>query len=271
MCTELDWNFLDLDIVDPWEYSESDMDGIIDDFQYSHSKPMDQWENEEVLEFIVNEVSMKFGNISTDSLARFQCISGYIFRTLTEDNCKILSNSNYIGEMIFNAKEKYIRYHPSECIIEDNNNNFFRETNNENSSAFNNFNKSTNPSETDQSYSRPNKKPGRPRCRPISDKIGKRSEKLWEFLLHLLRDNKTCPQLIKWENFEEGTFKFVQSDKVARLWGNRKKNENMTYEKFSRAMRYYYKSQVLLPVPGKRLVYKFGPQAKGWKDTRPIS
>jgi hypothetical protein len=66
---------------------------------------------------------------------------------------------------------------------------------------------------------------------------GKRSEKLWEFLLHLLRDNKTCPQLIKWENFEEGTFKFVQSDKVARLWGNRKKNENMTYEKFSRAMR----------------------------------
>jgi hypothetical protein len=99
------------------EIDEGLIDGIIDDFQYSHSKPMDQWENEEVLEFIVNEVSMKFGNISTDSLARFQCISGYIFRTLTEDNCKILSNSNYIGEMIFNAKEKYIRYHPSECKI----------------------------------------------------------------------------------------------------------------------------------------------------------
>lgn len=67
--------------------------------------------------------------------------------------------------------------------------------------------------------------------------LGKRSEKLWEFLLHLLQDSSTCPQLIKWENFEEGTFRFIQSDKVARLWGSRKQNNKMTYEKFSRAMR----------------------------------
>ena len=29
--------------------------------------------------------------------------------------------------------------------------------------------------------------------------------------------------------------------------------------------RYYYKSQVLLPVFGRRLVYKFGPNATGWR------
>lgn len=28
--------------------------------------------------------------------------------------------------------------------------------------------------------------------------------------------------------------------------------------------RYYYKSKVLLPVFGRRLVYKFGPNATGW-------
>ena len=29
--------------------------------------------------------------------------------------------------------------------------------------------------------------------------------------------------------------------------------------------RYYYKSQILLPVIGRRLVYKFGPKATGWR------
>lgn len=32
-----------------------------------------------------------------------------------------------------------------------------------------------------------------------------------------------------------------------------------------RGFRYYYKSQVLLPVFGRRLVYKFGPNATGWR------
>jgi len=57
---------------------------------------------------------------------------------------------------------------------------------------------------------------------------------------------------------------------VAKLWGSKKDNIDMNYEKLSRAMRYYYKSQVLLPVYGKRLVYKFGPTATGWRSDRPI-
>lgn len=67
--------------------------------------------------------------------------------------------------------------------------------------------------------------------------LGQRSSRLWEFIRDLLLDTKTCPSLLKWENAEEGIFRFVQSDKVARLWGERKCNPKMTYEKLSRAMR----------------------------------
>ena len=78
---------------------------------------------------------------------------------------------------------------------------------------------------------------------------------------------RTNPSFIRWERREDGVFKFVQSDKVAKMWGERKQNPKMTYEKLSRAMRYYYKSKVLLPVFGRRLVYKFGPNATGWRLT----
>lgn len=45
------------------------------------------------------------------------------------------------------------------------------------------------------------------------------------------------PSILKWENQNEGVFRFVQSEAVAQLWGTLKSNENMTYEKLSRAMR----------------------------------
>ncbi|KAB0797299.1 hypothetical protein PPYR_08293 [Photinus pyralis] len=94
--------------------------------------------------------------------------------------------------------------------------------------------------------------------------------KLWEFLRDLLHDRSTCPSLIKWHNYGEGTFKFVQGAKVAKLWGSRNNNKNMSYDKLSRAMRYHYGNKVLLPVQGQRLVYKFGPNAIGWQTDSPI-
>lgn len=99
------------------------------------------------------------------------------------------------------------------------------------------------------------------------NKNGQRSSRLWEFIRDLLLDPKTCPSLLKWENAEEGVFRFVQSDQVAKLWGKRKCNPRMTYEKLSRAMRYYYKNKVFQSVTGRRLVYKFGPTATGWRPT----
>ncbi|XP_076330792.1 uncharacterized protein LOC143236415 [Tachypleus tridentatus] len=94
---------------------------------------------------------------------------------------------------------------------------------------------------------------------------GKGLGKLWEFIRDLLLHPSYNPAYIRWEQREEGIFKFVQSEKVAKMWGDRKHNTKMTYEKLSRAMRYYYKSQVFLPVFGQRLVYKFGPNATGWR------
>lgn len=95
-------------------------------------------------------------------------------------------------------------------------------------------------------------------------KSSKINGKLWEFIRDLLMSDKTNPSFIMWERREDGVFKFVKSEKVAKMWGERKQNPKMTYEKLSRAMRYYYKNKVLLPVFGRRLVYKFGPNAKGW-------
>ncbi|EPB78092.1 hypothetical protein ANCCEY_02814 [Ancylostoma ceylanicum] len=33
---------------------------------------------------------------------------------------------------------------------------------------------------------------------------------------------------------------------------------------------YYYNTKILLPVSGRRLVYKFGPSARGWSSHDPI-
>lgn len=67
---------------------------------------------------------------------------------------------------------------------------------------------------------------------------GKGNGKLWEFIRDLLLDSTYNPAYIRWERREDGVFKFVQSDKVAKLWGQRKQNPRMTYEKLSRAMRW---------------------------------
>lgn len=113
------------------------------------------------------------------------------------------------------------------------------------------------------------RKPGRPRGtrrKKKPEKLGR----LWEFIRDLLKNREYCPSLICWDNYDEGMFRFVHSDKVAKLWGSKKDNPEMNYEKLSRAMRYYYKSKVLQPVLGRRLVYKFGPTATGWRMENPI-
>ncbi|MCL4140869.1 UNVERIFIED_CONTAM: hypothetical protein GTU68_000491 [Idotea baltica] len=112
--------------------------------------------------------------------------------------------------------------------------------------------------------------PGRP-PKPESERKRKtkRTGRLWEFIRNLLLDPKTCPSMLKWENAQAGVFRIVQSDAIANKWGMRKNNEKMNYEKLSRAMRYYYKAKIFEPVLGKRLVYKFGCNAKGWRPLNP--
>ncbi|KAA0198562.1 hypothetical protein HAZT_HAZT006146 [Hyalella azteca] len=107
--------------------------------------------------------------------------------------------------------------------------------------------------------------PGRPPKPESERKKKKKTGRLWEFIRNLLLSPETCPSIVRWEDPEAGVFRFVQSEKVAEKWGMRKNNKKMNYEKLSRAMRYYYKGKVFEPVLGRRLVYKFGVNAKGWK------
>ncbi|EMP41008.1 ETS-related transcription factor Elf-3 [Chelonia mydas] len=98
-----------------------------------------------------------------------------------------------------------------------------------------------------------------------------RGTHLWEFIRDILLHPELNEGLMKWEDRSEGVFKFLRSEAVAQLWGQKKKNSSMTYEKLSRAMRYYYKREILERVDGRRLVYKFGKNSSGWKEEEVLS
>ncbi|NXG70863.1 ELF5 factor, partial [Baryphthengus martii] len=90
---------------------------------------------------------------------------------------------------------------------------------------------------------------------------------LWEFVRDLLLSPEENTGILEWENREQGVFRVVKSEALAKMWGQRKKNDRMTYEKLSRALRYYYKTGVLERVD-RRLVYKFGKNAHGWQENK---
>ncbi|XP_060914426.1 ETS domain-containing protein Elk-1 isoform X2 [Labrus mixtus] len=81
---------------------------------------------------------------------------------------------------------------------------------------------------------------------------------LWQFLLHLLEDQRQR-HLISWTG-EDGEFKLLDAEEVARLWGLRKNKHNMNYDKLSRALRYYYDKNIIKKVSGQKFVYKFVSQ-----------
>ena len=63
---------------------------------------------------------------------------------------------------------------------------------------------------------------------------------------------------IEWTNREIGEFRLIKTAVIAELWGQSKNRTCMTYEKMARAMRYYYKMNILEKVPHKRLHFRFG-------------
>nr|CAD7588717.1 unnamed protein product [Timema genevievae] len=78
---------------------------------------------------------------------------------------------------------------------------------------------------------------------------------LWQFLLELLISNQ-YNNIITWTN-NDGEFKLVNAEEVARLWGLRKNKTNMNYDKLSRALRYYYDKNIIKKVLGQKFVYRF--------------
>ncbi|XP_004028306.1 ETS domain-containing protein Elk-4 [Gorilla gorilla gorilla] len=78
---------------------------------------------------------------------------------------------------------------------------------------------------------------------------------LWQFLLQLLQKPQN-KHMICWTS-NDGQFKLLQAEEVARLWGIRKNKPNMNYDKLSRALRYYYVKNIIKKVNGQKFVYKF--------------
>ena len=78
--------------------------------------------------------------------------------------------------------------------------------------------------------------------------------------------------LFRWEDPIEGVFRIVESEKLARLWGARKNNEKMTYEKLSRAMRYINRSHSLSPSSFQNLLRKAntGTCSKNWSLSKKV-
>ncbi|XP_064602312.1 transcription factor ETV6-like isoform X2 [Liolophura sinensis] len=95
---------------------------------------------------------------------------------------------------------------------------------------------------------------------------------LWEFINYLLVHERYT-DYIRWEDAEKLTFRIINPTALAELWGIQKNRTNMTYEKLSRALRYYYKMNIIKKVPGKRLTYQFLQQPKdikkGQRGARP--
>lgn len=75
-----------------------------------------------------------------------------------------------------------------------------------------------------------------PCCR-VAVSAAPRGTHLWEFIRDILIHPEKNHGLMKWEDRREGVFKFLKSEAVAQMWGQKKKNSSMTYEKLSRAMR----------------------------------
>lgn len=78
---------------------------------------------------------------------------------------------------------------------------------------------------------------------------------LWQFLLDLLVKQQYS-NIICWTN-NEGEFKLLDAEQVAKLWGLKKNKNNMNYDKLSRALRYYYDKNIIKKVMGQKFVYRF--------------
>ncbi|KAF6364391.1 ETS variant transcription factor 7 [Rhinolophus ferrumequinum] len=79
---------------------------------------------------------------------------------------------------------------------------------------------------------------------------------LWDYVYQLLSDTR-YESYIRWEDKHARIFRVVDPNGLARLWGNHKNRVNMTYEKMSRALRHYYKLNIIKKEPGQKLLFRF--------------
>lgn len=101
---------------------------------------------------------------------------------------------------------------------------------------------------------------------------------LWQFLYALLQDPETrYGELMEWtSNRRDLEFRLLDPEAIAIWWGNIKHRCNMTYERLSRSLRYYYDRGILKKMGGERYLYRFcvDPEEMyqhiGNSDSRPV-
>ena len=80
---------------------------------------------------------------------------------------------------------------------------------------------------------------------------------LWDFLQQLLNETTgRYANYICWKDKDTGVFKIVDPAGLAKLWGIQKNHLSMNYDKMSRALRYYYRVNILRKVQGERHCYQ---------------
>ena len=97
----------------------------------------------------------------------------------------------------------------------------------------------------------------------VEDAMSKRmrSPRLYEFLVLLLQKADLRPYA-SFSDREKGLFQVYQPEKVAELWQavkSRQSNQKMTYDKFARAVRWYYKSNIMQKT-NTRYTFQFSPR-----------
>lgn len=82
---------------------------------------------------------------------------------------------------------------------------------------------------------------------------------MWQFLYALLTNQeKKFKDIIEWTaNVHDKEFRMLEPESIAIYWGHHKNKPNMSYDKFSRSLRYYYDKGILKKIPGERYVYRF--------------
>ena len=92
---------------------------------------------------------------------------------------------------------------------------------------------------------------------PETPELNTNGRLLWDFLQQLLNDSQQrYTSYIAWKNKDTGVFKIVDPSGLARLWGIQKNHLSMNYDKMSRALRYYYRVNILRKVQGERHCYQ---------------
>jgi len=82
---------------------------------------------------------------------------------------------------------------------------------------------------------------------------------LWQFLYSILTDHEgKYRHLIEWTHTaKEREFRLLEPDAIAVWWGHHKNKPNMSYDKLSRSLRYYYDKGIIRKISGERFVYRF--------------